>query len=83
MQSFTVSEASAQLCRLVDHAAESHRPITITGKRNSAVLLSSQDWSAIQETLCLLSTPGMRESIRVGMEQSIASCSQTLNWQEQ
>lgn len=80
MQSFTASEARANLYRLVDQTAESHQPITITGKRNSAVLLSAEDWSAIQETLFLLSIPGMRESIKDGMAQSVASCSERLNW---
>lgn len=80
MQSFTASEARANLYRLVDQTAESHQPITITGKRNSAVLLSAEDWSAIQETLFLLSVPGMRESIKDGMAQSVASCSERLNW---
>ncbi|HSI29549.1 MAG TPA: type II toxin-antitoxin system Phd/YefM family antitoxin [Methylophilus sp.] len=39
-------------------------------KCNNAVLISAQDWSAIQESLYLLSIPGMRESIKQGMEES-------------
>ena len=63
MQTLNASEARANLYRLIDEAAESHEPIFISGKRSSAVLISSEDWSAIQETLYLLSVPGMRESI--------------------
>ena len=51
MNTFTASEARANLYRLIDQAAESHEPIVISGKRSSAVLLSAEDWSAIQETL--------------------------------
>ena len=59
----TVSDARANLYRLIDQAAESHEPIVITGKRSSAVLIAEEDWRSIQETLYLLSIPGMRESI--------------------
>jgi prevent-host-death family protein len=51
MNTLTASEARANLYRLIDQTVESHEPIIITGKRSSAVLLSAEDWSAIQETL--------------------------------
>ena len=63
MSTLTASEARAKLYRLIDEAAESHIPIRITGKRNSAVLVSENDWASVQETMYLLSIPGMRESI--------------------
>jgi len=80
MQSLTASEARANLYRLLDQASESHQPITISGKRNSAVLVSVDDWEAIQETLYLLAVPGMRESIKEGMEEPVESCSKDLDW---
>lgn len=55
----TASEARASLYRLIDEASESHQPILISGKRNSAVLVSAEDWQAIQGTLCLLAVPGI------------------------
>lgn len=67
----TASEARANLYRLIDEAAESHRPIHISGKRASAVLIAADDWQAIQETLFLLSIPGMRESIKAGMAEPL------------
>ncbi|QPK61819.1 type II toxin-antitoxin system Phd/YefM family antitoxin [Methylomonas sp. LL1] len=66
-QTLTASEARVNLYRLIDQTAKSHQPIAITGKRANAVLLSTEDWSAIQETLYLLGVPGMRESILEGM----------------
>lgn len=68
------------LDHLIDETAESHQPITIMGKRNKAVLVSEEDWSAIQETLYLLSVPGMRESIHEGMEISTDKCERELSW---
>jgi antitoxin YefM len=80
MSTLTASEARAKLYRLIDEAAESHIPIRITGKRNSAVLVSEKDWAAMQETVYLLSVPGMRESIREGMESPIDACATELDW---
>jgi PHD/YefM family antitoxin component YafN of YafNO toxin-antitoxin module len=64
----------------MDEAAASHQPIQITGKRGNAVLVSEEDWSAIQETLFLLSIPGMRDSIKKGMSESIDDCAASLKW---
>jgi antitoxin YefM len=69
------SEARDRLGRLVDETAASHEPILITGKRTNAVLISEEDWRAIQETLYLLSIPGMRESIREGLATPVEECS--------
>lgn len=80
MQNLTASEARANLYRLLDQTSESHQPITISGKRNSAVLVSVEDWMSIQETLHLLAVPGMRESIKDGMEEPLDSCSKELDW---
>ena len=67
MDTISSSEARARLYGLLDEAAESRRPILITGRRSNAVLVSEDDWRAIQETLYLLSIPGMRKSILEGM----------------
>jgi prevent-host-death family protein len=80
MQTLTASEARANLYRLIDEAAESHEPIVISGKRSNAVLISAEDWSAIQETLFLLSVPGMRESIKEGMAEPLAKSAKELQW---
>jgi antitoxin YefM len=80
MSAITASEARANLYRLIDEAAVSHEPVLITGKRNNAILISAEDWSAIQETLFLLSVPGMRESIKEGLEASVEDCAKDLDW---
>lgn len=80
MTAISASKARANLFRLIDEAASSHKPLLISGKRNDAVLVSAEDWEAIQETLFLLSLPGMRESIREGIETPVEECSEDLGW---
>jgi len=80
MTILTASEARAGLYRLMDEAAESHKPILISGKRSNAVLISAEDWSAIQETLYLLSAPGMRESILDARSEPLEKSKQVLKW---
>ena len=80
MPSINATEARTRLYKLLDEIAESHEPILITGKRANAVLISENDWRSIQETLHLLSIPGMRESIREGLNAPIEECVDKLNW---
>ncbi|WP_411725483.1 type II toxin-antitoxin system Phd/YefM family antitoxin [Methyloglobulus sp.] len=80
MASLNVTEARSKLYSLIDETAETHKPIVITGKRHNAVLLSESDWNAINETLYLLSVPGMGESIREGMETELKICNKELDW---
>jgi antitoxin YefM len=80
MTTFNATEARAQLYKLIDEAAESHRPIVIKGKRANAVLVSEEDWNAIAETLTLLAVPGMRESIQEGMQTPPSECAEELDW---
>lgn len=80
MTTLNATEARAKLYALIDETSTSHQPIVITGKRGNAVLMAEEDWNAINETLHLLSVPGMRESIREGMETGLDECDQDLNW---
>jgi prevent-host-death family protein len=80
MAAIPITQARAMLYQLVDNAEASHEPIQITGKRSNAVLISESDWRSIQETLYLLSIPGMRESIRKGMKEPLSKASKKLAW---
>ncbi len=80
MATFSATEARAKLYRLIDEAASSHEPILITGKRSNAILISEDDWRSIQETLHLLSVPGMRDSIIDGLNTPVTECSEKLDW---
>jgi antitoxin YefM len=80
MPTLSITEARSSLYQLVDNVAISHEPVLITGKRANAVLVSEDDWRAIQETLYLLAIPGMRESILEGMQTPIDECSEEVEW---
>lgn len=78
-KALTASKARAQFYTLLDETNASHEPVLITGKRSKAVLVAEDDWRAIQETLYLLSVPGIRESIREGIDTPVSECDDSLN----
>lgn len=80
MTTISATKAREKLYRLMDEVARSHEPITITGKRSNAVLISEDDWRAIEETLYLISISGMRESIVEGMKIPLAECDDEVAW---
>lgn len=75
----TISEARANLYRLIDQVAESHEPILILGKHANAMLVSKAKWGAIQKSLFLLSVPGMRESIKKGISEPLGTSARELD----
>lgn len=80
MSTLKATEARANLYKLIDETADSHQPIVITGKRNNAVLISEEDWNAINATLHLVSIPGMRDSIKEGLNTDISECDKEIDW---
>ena len=80
MTSVSATEARKRLYSLLDDVAASHEPIEITGRRSNAVLVSEDDWRAVQETLHLLSIPGMRESILEGIATPVEDLDDKLDW---
>ncbi len=79
MKTITATSARNELYRLIDATLEEHEPVQITGKRGNAVLLAESDWRAIQETLHLVSIPGMKDSIKKGMKEPIDACSKEID----
>lgn len=80
MKAMSVSKAREILGKLVGEVSSDHEPVFIRGKKATAVLLDGDDWLSIQETLYLLSVPGMRESIREGIDTPLDQCSEDLPW---
>ena len=80
MVTITATQARQTLYNLVDEVSLSHEPVQIAGKRNSAVLISEDDWRAIQETLYLTSIPDMKESIVRGLKTPVEKCHKNLGW---
>lgn len=80
MKTLTATQARKDIYRLLDETSETHEPVQITGKRSNAVLVSESDWRSIQETLHLMSIPGMTESIKDGLETPVEECDEELDW---
>jgi antitoxin YefM len=74
MNSLTVNDAREKLPSLHEKTAEANEPVLITGPHSNAVLIGEEEWNAIQETLYLVSIPGLRESIRGGLATPIEEC---------
>lgn len=74
MKVVNATQARRNIGKLIDEALESKEPIQIIGKRGNVILISENDWHAIQETLYLLSIPGMREAIIEGRNEPINEC---------
>ena len=80
MDTVEATEARANLYGLIDQVEENHEPVLITGKRSNAVLIAEDDWKSVQETLYLLSVPGMRESLLQGMSTPTSKLKKSLTW---
>ena len=80
MTVLNATQAHSRLYSLIETVSETHQPVQITSKRGNAVLVSEEDWRAVQETLHFLSVPGMRESIQQGLETPIEECFEDPGW---
>ncbi len=80
MKTINATNARKNLYKLINETAEVHEPIQITGKTQNAVLISEDDWQAVQETLFLTSIPGIRDSIQEGLDTPVNECSEELVW---
>jgi antitoxin YefM len=80
VKTISAREARIHLHKIIDETAVTREPVQITGKRADAVLVSIDDWRAIEETLHLLAVPGMRASIHKGLEIPISECLKSLDW---
>lgn len=80
MKQISVKLAEGNLEALIEEAAAAHQPVEITGERAQGVLVPLSDWTALQETLYILSVPGLRESLREGMAEPLDECSEKLDW---
>jgi PHD/YefM family antitoxin component YafN of YafNO toxin-antitoxin module len=76
----SVNDVGVNLHKLIEQVTVTREPVMILGRESNAVLISAGDWVAINETLDLLSVPGMRESIAEGMREGIGDCASKLDW---
>ena len=80
MAATNATNARQNLFRLIEQVNSEHEPVLITGKRGSAVLISEDDWRAIEETIYLNSIPGLADSIREGMNTAADELDENIEW---
>ena len=80
MRTLTVEHAQAQLEAMLDHGNGLNEVVRIEGPQQRAVLVPNALWSGMQETLALLSIPGMGESLKASMNTPLGECDESLAW---
>ena len=75
MSTINITNARKDLYHLVENVNLYSEPALIVSKNGNAVLVSEDDWNAIQETLYLNSIPGMTESIIEAGKEPLEECS--------
>ena len=76
----SVSQVRADIYNIMDETAQTHEPVLITGKRNNVVMVSQEDWNAIEETLYLNAIPNMVSSVQSAMNAPDSEFSETVQW---
>lgn len=80
LKSVKVDAKNFELVRLIEETNAARNPILLESGKSGSVMISLEEWESIQETLYLLSVPGMREKIREGMNAPVEECSKELPW---
>jgi PHD/YefM family antitoxin component YafN of YafNO toxin-antitoxin module len=78
MSMLTVQTVRERLPELLCETSVSHIPVEIFDENHPCVLVSAEDWKAIQETLYVLSIPGMRESLLEGLQTPLSECTEVV-----
>lgn len=75
MTAISVTKARENIYQILSDVNTNSQPITITNNRGkNGVLISEDDWNAIQETLYLNSIPEIAESIVAGGKTPLEDC---------
>lgn len=68
------STARENFYKLLEQTVATHEPTYITGKNGNVVVISEEDYKAMEETIHLLSIKGMKEKLINGMNTSLDGC---------
>ncbi len=75
MTAISATKARENLYQLISDVNSNSSAITITNNRGkNAVIISEDDWNSVQETLYLMSVPGLTESIIEGGKEATSDC---------
>ena len=70
MVAITASEARRSLFPLIQQVNADHAPVEIVSKHGNAVLVSKEDWDALEETAYLLRSPANAAWLTEAMAQA-------------
>ena len=76
----SATQIKSNIYNIIDETAITHEPILITGKKNNAVIISQEDWSAIEETIYLNSIPNMAKTIQEMINMDNNEFSEKIVW---
>ncbi len=74
MKHVSISEVRKNIFNLFDNVVDSHEPLYIKTKKDAVIVLSVEDYNALEETLYLQSVPGFVEEVKEAIEQPIETC---------
>jgi len=80
MRVYTISEAREKLFKIAQTTLETHEPVMISSKKQRLVLMSGDDYNAMQETFYIQSVKGLEESILEGAREPLSECATEINW---
>ena len=74
MSIINATSARNNFFKIIEEALNTHKPITVTGKNGNIIIISEEDYAAMQETMYLNNIPGMREKIIKGLNTPLDEC---------
>lgn len=74
MKTINATNLRKDIYKVLKNTIRYNDPITISSRDGDAVLLSKDDYDDIQETLYLLSIPGMHEKLLEAKEEPLSEC---------
>ena len=82
MKTINITKLREEIFNVVDNVSRKNEEILITIRgEKEVVLMSKEEYDALQETIYLLEQPGMKEKLLQGKEEKIEDCKE-LNWDE-
>ena len=80
MKQIQLEDVKENFEQIFEDVLVSGEPVEILKETGNAVLVSEEVWRGMIETLNLVSSPGMRKSIRSGMRVPITDTKTGLDW---
>ena len=74
MTNINATNLRKNLFEYLNSAVEYNDVINVNTKKGNAIIMSEEDYNSMQETLYLLSIPGMKEVLDEGVKLTVEDC---------